>query len=129
MLPRAVEQLFEETDLTTPQVTCDDKETPYPVGDSLLKKINEVSLRIHQILISQLSVLADILIGKLEFELFAYLTPESLKIILSGLVKVSSSQLPGPVPGKGPVSAKFFFLNMASCYGLYSSLHIYMFVQ
>jgi hypothetical protein len=55
MLPllRAVENLIEETDLTTPQVTCSDKETPYPVGDSLLKKINEVSLFIDSMTLLQ----------------------------------------------------------------------------
>jgi len=35
--------LFEETDLTNPQVSCDDKEASYPIGDSLLNKIDEVS--------------------------------------------------------------------------------------
>ena len=42
-LYRAVENLCEETDLTTPQVSCDDKETTYTIGENLIEKINEVS--------------------------------------------------------------------------------------
>ena len=41
---RAVESLFEETDLPTPQVSCDDKETTYSVGETLVNKINEVNI-------------------------------------------------------------------------------------
>ena len=43
LFSRAVENLITETDLTTPQVGCDNKDSPYDLGDRLLKEINSVS--------------------------------------------------------------------------------------
>lgn len=44
LFSRAVENLITETDLTTPQVICDNKDSPYDLGDRLLKEINSVSM-------------------------------------------------------------------------------------
>lgn len=44
LFSRAVENLITETDLTTPQVICDNKDSPYDLGDRLLKEINSVSI-------------------------------------------------------------------------------------
>ena len=38
-----MENLITETDLTTPQVGCDNKDSPYDLGDRLLQEINLVS--------------------------------------------------------------------------------------
>ena len=38
-----MENLITETDLTTPQVGCDNKDSPYDLGDRLLQEINSVS--------------------------------------------------------------------------------------
>ena len=43
LFSRAVENLITETDLTTPQVGCDNKDSPYDLGDRLLQEINSVS--------------------------------------------------------------------------------------
>jgi hypothetical protein len=43
LFSRAVENLISETDLTTPQVGCDNKDSPYDLGDRLLQEINSVS--------------------------------------------------------------------------------------
>ena len=43
LFSRAVENLITETDLTTPQVGCDNKDSPYDLGDRLLQEINLVS--------------------------------------------------------------------------------------
>ena len=43
LFSRAVEKLISDTDLTTPQVSCDNKDSPYLLGEPLLKEINSVS--------------------------------------------------------------------------------------
>ena len=47
LFSRAVESLILETDLNTPQVDCDNKESPYDMGDLLLQQINEVGHIFH----------------------------------------------------------------------------------
>ena len=43
VLATALENFFQEKDLTNPQVSCDDTDNPYDLGEDIFREIDSVS--------------------------------------------------------------------------------------